>query len=218
LVISARLFGRTKELETQVDTFFDQLSEAAVIYRLAVRGYLREGITEEFAARLEQVCDKEAEADKLRRGIKLSLYSNLLIPDSRGDVLGLIETADEILSLFKSSLWALDVENPDIHEDLTAGYRRLTNMVVKSVDELAAGCRVFFRSPHLVSSYNAKVTLYEKEADKISNGLKKQIFSAEFALAEKIQLREFVDRIDAIADQAEDVADRLTIYAIKRQN
>jgi hypothetical protein len=110
------------------------------------------------------------------------------------------------------------VENPDIHEDLTAGYRRLTNMVVKSVDELAAACRVFFRSPHLVSSYNAKVTLYEKEADKISNGLKKQIFSAEFALAEKIQLREFVDRIDAIADQAEDVADRLTIYAIKRQN
>ena len=91
-------------------------------------------------------------------------------------------------------------------------------MVIKAVDELALSCRAFFRNPHAVPSHNVKITLYEKEADKISNGLKKQIFSAEFALAEKIQLREFVDRIDAIADQAEDVADRLTIYAIKRQN
>jgi uncharacterized protein Yka (UPF0111/DUF47 family) len=48
--------------------------------------------------------------------------------------------------------------------------------------------------------------------------LKKQIFSSELGLAEKIHLREFVDHIDAIADQAEDVADRLTIYAVKRQS
>ncbi|MDA9855913.1 DUF47 family protein [Paracoccaceae bacterium] len=217
-MISARLFRRTKELESQVDKFFDQLSEAAVIYRLAVRGYLRAGVSEEFNARLEHVCAKETEADSLRRQIEHALYTNLLIPDSRGDVLGLIETADEILSLFKSSLWAFEVETPEIHKDLNAGYRRLTNMVVKSVDELAAGCRVFFRSPHLVSSYNAKVTLYEKEADKISYALKKQIFSSELGLAEKIHLREFVDHIDAIADQAEDVADRLTIYAVKRQS
>ena len=217
-MISARLFRRTKELESQVDKFFDQLSEAAVIYRLAVRGYLRAGVSEEFNARLEHVCAKEREADSLRRQIEHALYTNLLIPDSRGDVLGLIETADEILSLFKSSLWAFEVETPEIHKDLNAGYRRLTNMVVKSVDELAAGCRVFFRSPHLVSSYNAKVTLYEKEADKISYALKKQIFSSELGLAEKIHLREFVDHIDAIADQAEDVADRLTIYAVKRQS
>ena len=58
----------------------------------------------------------------------------------------------------------------------------------------------------------------EKEADKISYALKKQIFSSELGLAEKIHLREFVDHIDAIADQAEDVADRLTIYAVKRQS
>ena len=91
-------------------------------------------------------------------------------------------------------------------------------MVVKSVDELANGCRIFFRSPHLVSSYAAKITLYEQEADKISYALKKQIFAAQLDKANKIHLREFVDQIDAIADKAEDVADRLTIYAIKRLN
>ena len=218
VVINVRLFQRTKELEGKVDSFFDQLSEAAVVYRLAVRGYLREEISDEFKVRLDHVCEIEATADRLRREIELSLYSNMLIPDSRGDVLGLIETADNILSLFKSSLWAFSIERPEIQDELNTGYRRLTNMVVKAVDELATGCRVFFRSPHLVSSYNAKVTLYEKEADKISYNLKKQIFDTNLDLSAKLHLREFVDRIDAIADQAEDVADRLSIYAIKRQS
>ena len=218
MIISASLFKRTKELETQVDTFFHKLSEAAVIYRLAVREYLRDGVSEEFQARLENVCKKENEADSLRRAIELYLYTKLLIPDSRGDVLGLIETTDELLSLFKRSLCAFEVETPEINADFTTGYRRLTNMVVKSVDELANGCRNFFHSPHLVSSYAAKITLYEQEADKISYALKKQIFAAQLDKATKIHLREFVDQIDAIADKAEDVADRLTIYAIKRLN
>ena len=218
MIINAGLFRQTKELETQVDTFFHKLSEAAVIYRLAVREYLRDGVTDEFQTRLENVCQKENEADNLRRAIEMSLYAKLLIPDSRGDVLGLIETTDEVLTLFKRSLWAFDVETPDINPDFTTGFRRLTNMVVKSVDDLANGCRIFFRSPHLVSSYAAKVSLYEQEADKISNALKKQIFAAQLDLTTKIHLREFVDQIDAIANQAEDVADRLTIYAIKRQN
>ena len=52
MAINVRLFQRTKELEGKVDNFFDQLSEAAVIYRLAVRGYLREAISDEFTARL----------------------------------------------------------------------------------------------------------------------------------------------------------------------
>ena len=147
MVINVRLFQRAKELEGKVDSFFDQLSEAAVVYRLAVRGYLREAISDEFKVRLDHVCKIEATADRLRREIELSLYSNLLIPDSRGDVLGLIETADNILSLFKSSLWAFSTERPEIQDELNTGYRRLTNMVVKAVDELATGCRVFFSLP-----------------------------------------------------------------------
>ena len=35
-------------------------------------------------------------------------------------------------------------------------------------------------------------------------------------LVEKLHLRDFVNGIDGIADHAEDVADRLSIYAIKR--
>ena len=216
--LKLRLFKQTKNLEQKVDKFFLLLSEASVIYRLGIRIYLREKVSEEYNKRVNHISEIESEADNLRRDIKKIIYSEMLIPDSRGDVLGLIETSDEIFSLFKNSLWSFSNETPKIGEDLIAGYRRLTNMVVKAVDELTSGCRAFFISPHLVTSYTAKVTLYEKEADKIGAVLKTDIFSLDIELAEKIHLREFVDCIDCIADRAEDVADRLSIYAIKRQS
>ena len=43
----------------------------------------------------------------------------------------------------KTSLWAFQ-SSPVIDEELVPGYRRLTNMVAKAVDELATGARVFF--------------------------------------------------------------------------
>lgn len=214
--INLNLFGRTKELEQKIDAFFDKISEASVVFRLAVRVYLREGLCEEFESRLDRVNRLESEADGLRREIETQLYANTLIPDSRGDVLGLIETADQILSQFEGALWAFSIENPVISDEYKGGFKKLTNMVVKAVDELGLGARAFFRSPHDVPAYNHKVMLYEKEADMISTTLKKDIFASDLELSQKLHLREFVEQIDSIADIAEDVADRLAIYAIKR--
>ena len=210
------LFRRTKELEQKIDGFFDKLSEAAEVYRWAVRIYLKEGLNENFKARLDRVNAVESDADQLRRQIEKQLYSNTLIPDSRGDVLGLIETADQLLSQFEGSLWAFSIETPDISPEFKDDFKKLSSMVVKAVDELGLSARAFFRSPHDVPVYNHKVMLYEKEADIIGTNLKKAIFNSDLDLAHKLHLREFVEQIDSIADMAEDVADRLAIYAIKR--
>ena len=125
-MLNLRLFQKTSDLENKVDSFFLKLAEAGVIYRLAVRNYLREGLSKEYTTHFEQVCNIETSADTLRSEIKLAIYSDMLIPDSRGDVLGLIETADEVFSLMKTSLWAFSIEAPTIDEELIPGYRRKT--------------------------------------------------------------------------------------------
>jgi len=211
-----RLFGRTKDLESQIDKFLDKLSESTVMFRLGVRTYLKEGANGEFEEKLKAVNALESEADGLRRNIENELYTHTLIPDARGDVLGLIENLDHIMGLYEGVLWAIAIEKPDIPEEHTAGYRKLTNMVVQAADAMVLAARSFFRSPHAVGDYNHKVMIYEKEADKISTQLKMDIFGSKLDLAHKAQLRNFVEQIDNVADWAEDVADRLAIYAIKR--
>lgn len=211
-----RLFGRTKDLESQIDKFLDKLSESTVMFRLGVRTYLKEGANGEFEQKLKAVNTLESEADALRRIIEKELYTHTLIPDARGDVLGLIENLDHVMTLYEGVLWAISIEKPDIPEDLTSGFRKLTNMVVQAAEALVLAARSFFRSPHAVGDYNHKVMVYEKEADKISTQLKRDIFDSDVELAHKMHLKNFVEQIDNVADWAEDVADRLAIYAIKR--
>ena len=95
MVLNLRLFQKTSDLENKVDSFFLKLAEAGVIYRLAVRNYLREGLSEEYTTHFEKVCDIETNADTLRSEIKLAIYSDMLIPDSRGCLLYTSDAADE---------------------------------------------------------------------------------------------------------------------------
>ena len=158
----------------------------------------------------------ESEADHLRRAIETKLYAQTLIPESRGDVLGLIENLDHLLNLFEGALWAFFIEKPEIPDEYHVNYETLTDIAVESVEALVLASRAFFRNIEAVGDHNHKVMFYEKEADKVSTKLKQAIFSSELDLSRKAQLRNFVEHIDNIPDWAEDVADRLAIYAIKR--
>jgi uncharacterized protein Yka (UPF0111/DUF47 family) len=46
--------------------------------------------------------------------------------------------------------------------------------------------------------------------------MKKDIFGSSLPLERKLHLRDLVDTIDLLADEAENVGDRLSIYTIKR--
>jgi predicted phosphate transport protein (TIGR00153 family) len=210
------LFGNMRTLERQIDEFLDRLSESGLLFDLAIKTYMAEGPCEGFASKRHDVSDNESVADGLRRDIETQLYSQTLIPESRGDVLGLIETLDHVLNLCESCLWAFDIEEPEIPEEYRPLFLELTEMVVQSVEALARSARSFFRDFERVTHHNHKVMFYEKEADKVSTTLKRQIFSSDLDLVHKMHLRYFVENIDNIADWAEDVADRLAIYAIKR--
>ncbi len=210
------LFRRTKALESQIDDFLDKLSQSALVFRRAVDIYLADGITKEFEEKLSQVNELESQADKLRRDVETQLYAQTLIPESRGDVLGLIENLDSVLNLCEGGLWAFSIETPDIPTEFHPDYRTLTEQVVNTVESLVLASRAFFRNIEAVPDHMHKVMFYEKEADKVSTKLKKAIFATDLPLSHKAHLRNFVEHIDNLADKSEDVADRLAIYTIKR--
>jgi len=78
-------------------------------------------------------------------------------------------------------------------------------------------CRAFFKDIHAVNDHIHKVSFWEKESDKVSTRLQRAIFRrSDLDLSHKMHLRFFAKQVDRIADEAEDVADRLNIYVIKR--
>jgi predicted phosphate transport protein (TIGR00153 family) len=210
------LFSRSKALEVEIEEFLQKLSQSALTYQTAISAYLRDGASAEFERMVQQLGEFESRNDALRRSIEAQLYRQTLIPDSRGDVLGLLETLDKVHGLMESGLYALSIEKPVIPEPFVPHFQDLADACLHSVDYLVLASRAFFTNIDGVSDHLHKVMYYEKEADKISTVLKRTIFDSDIDLSSKLHLKSFAEYLDDVADGAEDVADRLGIYTIKR--
>ncbi len=211
----ALVFGKTKVLETQIDQFLDAVAQSGLTFALAIKDYLA-GDHEEFDVHSAAVTELERQADGLRRDIETQLYAHSLIPEHRGDVLGLLENIDEIINTEKKTLSQFSVEKPAIPADLNPQYQELANTCVAGAEALVAASRAFFRDTKAVHDHLHKVYFYEKEADRLSDRLKREIFARDLDLAHKIHLRYFSLHIEDVSDEAENVADRLAISTIKR--
>jgi hypothetical protein len=209
------MFRATKQLENEIDEFLDAISEGSLIFRQGIKYYLLNK-TIEFEERLQALARLETVADSLRRKIENELYTHSLIPEHRGDVLGLLESLDEIINGAKETLKQFDVENPEIKPDFNDLFNELTENAVEASEAMVRASRAFFKDIKAVKDHLHKVYFYEKEADKLSDKLKRKIFKFEMDLSHKNQLRYFATHIDRLADRAEDAADRLSIYTIKR--
>ncbi len=205
----------TKELEHRIDQFLDAISEGALVFRSGVQHYLDEDM-ERLDERIGTISTLESSADKLRRDIESTLYTHSLIPEHRGDVLGLLETMDNIIDTAKMALNQFAVELPDIPEEFHNDFMELVQTTVQATEAVVQAARAFFRDPLAIKNCLHKVYFYEKEGDKSADRLKRAIFRSTLTLAHKLHLRFFAQHIDDISDRAEEVADRLAIYAIKR--
>ncbi len=88
---------------------------------------------------------------------------------------------------------------------------------METVEAIVRSTRAFFVNVFSVSNHIHKVSYWETQSDKISSRLQRNIFTCnELRLSQKLQLRDLVRHVDKIADRAEDVADKLSIYVIKR--
>lgn len=214
---TTNLFGRRRTLEGQIDEFMDKVSESGIVFTRAIHMYLEEGPCKDFDTFLEQASDIEGRGDHLRRAIETQLYLQTLIPDLRGDVLSLLEDMDNLMNIYEANLFRFSIQGPQIPSNFKKGYGELVQTAVSCVDSVVLAARAFFRDIEAVRDHASKVIFLETEADKIGTKLQRAIFSSDLPLERKIHLRYFVERIDELANAAEDVADALAIYAIKRR-
>jgi len=210
--------SKTKKLEGEIDGYLDSVSKAGLIFLEGVKSYMA-GNMDRFEKNYQDISVLETEADNMRRDIKRKLYTYMLIPESRGDVLGLLETLDDVVDICEKVLEQFSIETPEIAPFLLADFIMLAELSSKAVEELVKGTRSFFRENGMVSDYVNKVHFYEHEADDVEEQLKRKVFNSEeiSRFSHKVHMRYFAEKIAAISDVAEDVAERLSVYAIKRR-
>jgi len=211
-----KILNKRIGIEKEIEEFLNHVSQSGMIFRQGCDYYLS-GRIDEFSRKLKEISKCEHAGDDLRRSINEHLFKKTLIPESRGDVMELLENMDSLLDRFKGALWRFEIERPELCEEFHEDFRELVNSVIESNEAIVLSCRAFFTDTSSVSSHLHKVSYWESESDKISSRLQTAIFrNKELRLSHQIQQQSFARHLDKIADRAEDIADRLNIYVIKR--
>ena len=115
------LFSKTRELESQIDEFCDKVDQGAMTFKFGINSYINDDYAA-FEEKLTQINQLESQGDSLRRNVERRLYEQTLIPESRGDVLGLLENMDSILNKCEGAMWQFAIEKPHIPEEFRADY------------------------------------------------------------------------------------------------
>ena len=211
------MLKKTNKLEFKIDEYLDLVMSGALVFKEGIKYYISNQ-KDEFRAKLEQASKIESDADSLRRIIETELYLKTLIPEHRGDVLGIIENSDKVLNSIAETLSQFDVEIPEIIPELHQYFLELADAAMSSVESMVKAIRAYFKNIHEIRDNINKVMFYEKESDNIADKIKRTAFRIEnLELSKKIHIRYFAFHIENIADSAEDVCDRLSIAAIKRE-
>ncbi|MCI5543967.1 MAG: DUF47 family protein [Azospirillum sp.] len=213
--VKISLFPKTKALEIKIDDFHDTILDSAEIFRKA-SGIFLERSHDSCKAVNKQIKKVEHSADKLRREIENQLYAQNLLPNLQADILQLIESLDKINNHIDDVIYKFYIELPEIPEEFHKYITSLCRQVADCCEYMGIASRAFFKDLGTVRDYTHKVYLMEQETDTTYNSIKKSIFASEMPLANKLQLDLLITEIAEIADIAEDCADELLIFTLKR--
>jgi len=210
------LWKKEKSIIDKIEAYLDQVDRCRNRFRFCIEKLVLEPENGENQAILEEVHRSESKADDLRRHIELQLYERALIPESRGDVLGLIETLDFIPGMFQSLCYQFLLEKITLPEQFRERYLHLVDVNIKAYDLVREAVLGLFYNKDMKAQTDL-VDAVESDSDHIERNLIRDIFSSSLDKADKILLKEIVINTGDISDQAETVKDRLILAIVKRK-
>lgn len=210
-------YTRQRQIEALIAGYREQASLCVRRAHDSLMHYCETGDLTRLSRDVIDVHHAESRADDLRRDIETLMYAKALFPESRGDVLGLLETLDTVPNQAQTVVRSIVQQYIAVPEALHARLCELVNCGTRCVEVTMEAVGKLFSDFANVADLLGKIDEIESHADVIEGQLTQQIFaSADIKDLDKILLRDLVRDISAICDMAENVADRIRIIVIKR--
>lgn len=215
--MAAFFWNRKPDIEQRLESYFVKCDDCFNSFEKGISVFLQHGPDDNFKVIAEKTHKLESEADDLRRDIEHTLYGKALLPDSRGDLLGILETFDRLPNACEAVLFALLHQRVILPTWMTNQYDQLCKANVEAYHLTRKAIDDLFTNPKVTLHTSKAVDEKESECDRLERCLIRSLFESELELAEKLLLRDVILLTGNISDRAEIAADRIGIVAIKRQ-
>lgn len=204
-------------IEERLEGYFEECDRCFQLFEKAVAVLLETGYGPAFESAVDHAHESESEADDLRRDIELTLYSKALLPESRDDLLNLLESFDILLTAAETVLYDLQCQKTEIPGGLMPMLERLFETNLQAYFLLRKAVDALLHNPRFTLHAVKEVDAKESASDRLEREMVKWIYSADLEGYRRRDLKELVKQVGRISDQAEHTADLVGIIALKRQ-
>ncbi len=211
------LFKKERTLETHIFKYLESFRLTQENFARAFQSCLLDSGCDKFQFYLEQTHKFESRADDIREDIKNLMYGKALIPESRGDIMGLIEALDELPGLFEDVLYAIATEQISLPAFLHQDIREMVEYSLQSVELVAQEVEALFRKNEDIMELAKVIDQNESHCDHIERRLVTSLFQSDLDPFMKLQLKDLFILLGSISDQADRVSRRIHIINIKRR-
>jgi len=205
-----------KAVEAQIDQYLDRVDSCVQCFDRCMQSALSGADASVIAEQAHETHLAESQADDSRREVALMMYGKALFPESRGDILGLLEALDKVPNRAEGVVLQLQQQCMTIPDQFRKEFGILIERVRACMAELLRAVRSLFTDYHRAMHLSDRVDDLESRVDETEFALIERVFRSELELSEKILLRDLIHSIGDMADRAENTADRVRIIAVKR--
>ena len=211
------LFKKERELEALIYSYLENLGKIQNHFGKAMKICLKDGICDDFYFLMDQAHKYESRADDLRDEVNELMYSRALIPESREDIMALIERVDEIPRSFEQILNMIRTQKLTFPEFLILDIHELIRVSLESCDMMAKQIDVFVKKKEGVRALMSTIDQNESHCDHIERRIITKLFDSDLEPFLKLQLKEMVIVMGEISDQTDRVSKRVNIMTMKRR-
>ncbi|UCD79499.1 MAG: DUF47 family protein [Desulfobacterales bacterium] len=210
-------FKKERQLESLIYNYLENLGMIQNHFVKAMNLCLKEGVSDDFCFLMEQTHKFESRADDLRDEINELMYRRALIPESREDIMALLEKVDEIPRSFEQILNMIRTQKIKFPEFLTLDIQELIRVSMESCDLMVKQIDVWIKKIEGIRALMSTIDQNESHCDHIERRIITKIFETDIDPFLKLQLKEMVIVLGEISDQADRVSKRINIMTMKRR-
>jgi hypothetical protein len=211
------LFKKEQQLESLITQYLENLSRTQEHFVKAMDTCLDEGLCGEFGFLIEQTHKFESKADEIRDEINYLMYSRTLIPESREDIMSLIEQVEVIPRIFELILHLIRAQKLKIPDIIRLDVKDLIRISVESCELMIKQIDLMLKNRQGIRALMSTIDHNESHCDHIERSLMLKVFDSDMELVHKLQLKELIIAMGEVSDQADRVSKRVNILTLKRR-
>lgn len=210
-------FKKQRQIESLIYSYLEDLRLSQKHFSEACSIYLKDGLCGDFDFQTTLTHKFESKADDTREEIKTLMYGKALLPESRGDIMGLLEAMDEVPRLFELILHMIKNQKLVTPKFIILDIRELLAVCLESCDLMVKQVEALFKRSEEVRVYVSKIDHNESHGDHIERRIITKIFDSGIDPFQKLQLKDLTVSIGGISDQVDRISKRVNIINLKRR-